>query len=58
MEQFLTFGKLKILLTTAQNRNECQAWEWWEMADIVLGIVETEDEDKIFLLKSSKKKKK
>lgn len=38
MEQLLKFGDMMVLLTTGANRDECQQWEWYDTADVVISI--------------------
>lgn len=38
MEQLIDFDGILILLTTGANRQECQQWEWWDRADVVVSV--------------------
>jgi hypothetical protein len=39
MEQWIEFAGFRVLLTTGANKHECQQWEWYEAADVVISVV-------------------
>jgi len=41
MEMRVKFGDLLISLTTGADRYECQQWEWWDEADVIISVDDT-----------------
>jgi hypothetical protein len=38
MEKLIEFAGLTVLLTTGASKHECQQWEWYDSADVVVWV--------------------